>query len=77
MEIHLLMGDEDTNLQCWLQCLCLQLFKKPHFKNKSKLTCTGQYQQGLSHPAGIYMFKVDNRNTRTRCEICSKFYFYR
>ena len=22
-------------------------------------------------PAGIYMFKV-NRNTRTRCEICSK-----
>ena len=23
-------------------------------------------------PAGIYMFKVYNRNTRTRCEICSK-----
>ena len=23
-------------------------------------------------PAGNYMFKVDNRNTRTRCEICSK-----
>ena len=23
-------------------------------------------------PAGIYMFKVNNRNTRTRCEICSK-----
>ena len=21
---------------------------------------------------GIYMFKVNNRNTRTRCEICSK-----
>ena len=23
-------------------------------------------------PAGIYMFKVNNRNTRTKCEICSK-----
>ena len=22
-------------------------------------------------PAGNYMFKVNNRNTRTRCEICS------
>ena len=29
----------------------------------------------LSHeddPANIYMFKVNNRNTRKRCEICSK-----
>ena len=24
-------------------------------------------------PVGIYMFKVNKRNTRTRCEICSKF----
>ena len=24
------------------------------------------------YPAGIYMLKVNNRNTRTRCEICSK-----
>ena len=24
------------------------------------------------HPAGNYMFKVNNGNTRTRCEICSK-----
>ena len=24
-------------------------------------------------PAGIYLLKVKNRNTRTRCEICSKF----
>ena len=26
----------------------------------------------VSFPAGNYMFKVKNRNTRTRCEICSK-----
>ena len=25
-----------------------------------------------SNPAGNYMFKVNNGNTRTRCEICSK-----
>ena len=24
------------------------------------------------YPAGNYMFKVNNRNARTRCEICSK-----
>ena len=23
-------------------------------------------------PAGIYMLKVNNRNTRIKCEICSK-----
>ena len=23
-------------------------------------------------PLGIYIFKVNNRNTRTKCEICSK-----
>ena len=23
-------------------------------------------------PAGIFLLKVNNRNTRTRCEICSK-----
>ena len=25
-----------------------------------------------NNPAGNYMFKVNNRNTRARCEICSK-----
>ena len=24
------------------------------------------------YPAGNYIFKVNNRNTRTRCEICSE-----
>ena len=30
------------------------------------------YQISKSYPAGNCMFKVNNRNTRTRCEICSK-----
>ena len=25
----------------------------------------------MSYPVGINLFKVNNRNTRTRCEICS------
>ena len=29
-------------------------------------------EEPLEEPVGIYMFKVNNRNTRTRCEICSK-----
>ena len=28
--------------------------------------------KAIIHPAGNYMFKVNNRNTRTMCEICSK-----
>ena len=27
---------------------------------------------GSSNPTGNYMFKVNNRNTKTRCKICSK-----
>ena len=26
----------------------------------------------IDFPAGIYLLKVNNRNTRIRCEICSK-----
>ena len=26
----------------------------------------------ICHPVGIYLLKINNRNTRTRCEICSK-----
>ena len=30
------------------------------------------YISTIPFPAGNYMFKVNNRNTRTRCVICSK-----
>ena len=30
------------------------------------------YLRKNNYPVGIYMLKVKNRNTRTRCEICSK-----
>ena len=28
-----------------------------------------------TNPVGIYMFKVNNRNTREMCEICSKCFY--
>ena len=33
---------------------------------------TFQSQHGFSIPASIYLLKVNIRNTRTRCKICSK-----
>ena len=44
---------------------CLSSQKKPHHRYS-----TGSKM--FLFPAGIYMFKVSNRNTRTRCEIGSK-----
>ena len=32
----------------------------------------GAKRKSNSYPVGIYMFKVNNSNTETRCEICSK-----
>ena len=40
------------------QCLVSSYFCKAIFRTEA-------------HPAGIYLLKVSNRNTRTRCEICS------
>ena len=31
-----------------------------------------QNKRYIFNPAGIYLVKVNNRNTRARCEICSK-----
>ena len=30
------------------------------------------YWEMTQHPVGIYLLKVNSRNTRTSCEICSK-----
>ena len=34
--------------------------------------CVGHPDSSSPLPAGIYLLKVNNRNIRTRCEICSK-----
>ena len=48
--------------------------KEIRFKSKEERESYG-FARGMSRravPAGNYMFKFNNRNTRTRCEICSK-----
>ena len=37
-----------------------------------RLTGAYKFFCRVCNPAGNYMFKVNNRNSRTRCEICSK-----
>ena len=44
---------------CWISSRCRALFNYSSCNKKSSLTY-------------IYLFKVNNRNTRKRCEICSK-----
>ena len=43
------------------------LLCRRRFKKINSFCITSKYG-----PAGIYLLQVNNRNTRTRCEICSK-----
>ena len=46
-----------------------------HLLNSSNIAANNhltEITQNVRHPAGKYMFKVNYRRTRTRCEICSK-----
>ena len=50
-------------------CIKFIFFKQPVKQDSfSFLTL----KQATHLPAGNYMFKVNNRNTRTRCDICLK-----
>ena len=40
--------------------------------SKRKVLQRKRFERIYIYPAGNYMFKVNNRNTRTRCETCSK-----
>ena len=42
------------------------------FRGHRKWTLTWKGLIWKTNPAGNYLLKVNNRNTRTRCEICSK-----
>ena len=49
---------------------CCALFALYEFNRFSKYTTVSS--SSFNIPAGTYLLKVNNRNTRTRCEICSK-----
>ena len=52
--------------------ICLQEIKEEETKCKLKVTLLINFYPKSHFPAGIYLLKVNNRNTRTRFEICSK-----
>ena len=57
--------------ETWTQPICYQIVIKRSYCEKGWVQ-TFSRQVAISFPAGIYLLKVNNRNTRLRCEICSK-----
>ena len=49
----------------------IKRFQKTRFKALT-LKTWNQKQDPGPYPAGIYLLKVNNRNTRTRCERCEQ-----
>ena len=45
---------------------------KRHARARHELFSKLERKQNDITPAGIYLLKLNNRNTRTRCGICSK-----
>ena len=61
---------------CILYTNIAATFSRTFFKLRYFLKL-GRFEKFLRNfekqlPVGIYIFKVNNRNTKTRCEICSK-----
>ena len=55
------------------ECIILLRDRQNREINKEIRVQTDQeFEQNEINPTGIYLLKVNNRNTRTRCEICSK-----
>ena len=65
MFVHTFVGSEiSKELISSRKCLYVVLFM--HFRVYYKNLISGAI------PVGLYLVKVNNRNTRTRCKICSK-----
>ena len=58
-----LMDQFGTLVQTFLSKITYKMLRLPSWEN---ITCRS------FQPSGIYLLKVNNRNTATRCEICSK-----
>ena len=59
-------------MKSWLKKFWLWYYQNWLFDCISKTKRWNILIQYILNPAGNYMFKVHNRNIRTRCEICSK-----
>ena len=61
-------------MQNWKLSFPFPQLKKNHesHKEKKKIKNDLHFKSSDSFPPNIYLFKVSNKNTRKRCEICSK-----
>ena len=74
------IDDKYITIQCPKQSGTLFHYYKGFFSFVFLAICDACYyftlfdvgQYGRNNPVGIYLLKVSNRNTRTRCEMCSK-----
>ena len=65
--------------QCWIYRIRFGFYLQSEYKSEKLRfwTCFIKYEKSIhklnnKYPACNYPLKVNNRNTRTRCEICSK-----
>ena len=74
---------EDKMMNCILILYNAHLDMYAWERSYGESFCRNEKMENRTHPssllgmgglytAGNYVFKVNNRNTRTRCEICSK-----
>ena len=68
---------QKTNLSVTLNIICVLLMLNLGYLNSSKYYQSGIYTHYVhtewgNIPAHIYLLQSNNRNTRKRCEICSK-----
>ena len=76
------MADKGSNLfrECAAECVhlcpqeeeCTLCQNRYRFCPERIVKCAHLAPYETHIPAGNYMFKINNKNTRTRCEICSK-----
>ena len=64
-------GLHSTEVSRWQCCQCYVLVNSQSLRNKSVGANSG-ITDVIIMPAGIYLLKVNKRNTSTGCEICSK-----
>ena len=56
----------------WIDIILMEWKLKSLLGFKYILSIFEKHHRSVAIPAGIYLLKVNNRNTRPRCEICSK-----
>ena len=62
--------EKETPTQVF-SCEYCEIFKNTYFEEYLHAAVT-EIQILLHFPVGIYMFEINNRNTRAKCEIYSK-----